>query len=104
MSLHGYELIDTLKNLISILVLGTKELSLVILGITELYCDICLFVQELNAVNCWCLLTGVLFSLCEYFVVVYKFVYIFLNLILRIPLLDFLVTASANNNTICELF
>lgn len=38
-SLHGYELIDPLKNLRSTLILGTKELSIVILEITELCCQ-----------------------------------------------------------------
>ena len=60
MSLHGYELIDPLKNPKSTPVLETKELSLMILEITKLCCDICLFVQELNAMKCWCLFIGVL--------------------------------------------
>ena len=44
MSLHEYELIDTLKDLRPTPVFGTKELSLVITGITELCCDIWLLV------------------------------------------------------------
>jgi len=87
-----YELIDPLKNLRSTLVPGTKELSLVILGITKLcllylfgcdevviYLNI-LFIQ--NVMNCDCF-NMILLELCvcihtyiHTYIYIYTYIYI----------------------------
>ena len=87
-SLHIYEISNPLKNLRSTLVLGTKELSLLILGIIVL-CLWCFFVQELNAVKSCCLFAIVFFCCLNNLWLFYKYVYIIFYLILQIPWLDF---------------